>query len=81
VRFAFNVDFMDALSDPRAFLSAQDKRTNQMKAMGIEESDINTNVKTGGNAAGGGGGKKSEGVRFQEEPKGTYVIYRPHLDS
>jgi hypothetical protein len=64
---------MDALSDPRAFLSAQDKRAQQMKAMGIEESDINTNVKTGGNAAGGGGGggKKSEGVRFQDEPKGT----------
>lgn len=35
-------DLMDALSDPRAFLSAQEKRAAQMKAMGIEESDINT---------------------------------------
>uniref|UniRef100_A0A1B6DJU1 1-phosphatidylinositol 4,5-bisphosphate phosphodiesterase n=2 Tax=Clastoptera arizonana TaxID=38151 RepID=A0A1B6DJU1_9HEMI len=35
-------DFMAALSDPRAFLSAQEKRTEQMKAMGIEETDINT---------------------------------------
>lgn len=33
---------MDALSDPRAFLSAQEKRAAQMKAMGIEESDIQT---------------------------------------
>uniref|UniRef100_T1JJX1 Phosphoinositide phospholipase C n=1 Tax=Strigamia maritima TaxID=126957 RepID=T1JJX1_STRMM len=35
-------DLMDALSDPRAFLSAQEKRAAQMKAIGIEESDINT---------------------------------------
>lgn len=33
-------DLMDALSDPRAFLSAQEKRMAQMKAMGIEETDI-----------------------------------------
>lgn len=33
-------DLMDALSDPRAFLSAQEKRMVQMKAMGIEETDI-----------------------------------------
>ncbi|XP_014257344.1 1-phosphatidylinositol 4,5-bisphosphate phosphodiesterase isoform X1 [Cimex lectularius] len=36
--------FMAALSDPRAFLSGQEKRTQQMKAMGIEETDINTSV-------------------------------------
>ncbi|XP_034238363.1 1-phosphatidylinositol 4,5-bisphosphate phosphodiesterase isoform X2 [Thrips palmi] len=35
-------DFMAALSDPRAFLSAQEKRTAQMEAMGIEATDINT---------------------------------------
>ncbi|XP_013782040.2 1-phosphatidylinositol 4,5-bisphosphate phosphodiesterase-like [Limulus polyphemus] len=35
-------DLMDALSDPRAFLSAQEKRAAQMKAMGIEEADIQT---------------------------------------
>lgn len=33
---------MDALSDPRAFLSAQEKRIAQMKAMGIDESDVQT---------------------------------------
>ncbi|GFS91520.1 1-phosphatidylinositol 4,5-bisphosphate phosphodiesterase [Trichonephila clavipes] len=33
---------MDALSDPRAFLSAQEKRLAQMRAMGIEEADIQT---------------------------------------
>ncbi|XP_035703869.1 1-phosphatidylinositol 4,5-bisphosphate phosphodiesterase isoform X2 [Folsomia candida] len=62
-------DFMDALSDPRAFLSAQDKRAQQMQAMGIEESDINSmNIKPG-NTTVGPTTKKSEGVRFQEEPK------------
>ncbi|KAG8189299.1 hypothetical protein JTE90_019059 [Oedothorax gibbosus] len=35
-------DLMDALSDPRAFLSAQEKRVAQMKAMGIEEADVQT---------------------------------------
>lgn len=39
---AFLSDFMAALSDPRAFLSAQEKRTAQMEAMGIEATDINT---------------------------------------
>ena len=33
---------MDALSDPKAHLSAQEKRDKQMQAMGIEASDINT---------------------------------------
>ncbi|XP_076353966.1 1-phosphatidylinositol 4,5-bisphosphate phosphodiesterase-like [Tachypleus tridentatus] len=42
-------DLMNALSDPRAFLSAQEKRTAQMKAMGIEEADIQTkDLKLGG---------------------------------
>ncbi|KFM65272.1 1-phosphatidylinositol-4,5-bisphosphate phosphodiesterase, partial [Stegodyphus mimosarum] len=42
-------DLMDALSDPRAFLSAQEKRVAQMKAMGIEESDVQTqDLKLGG---------------------------------
>ncbi|XP_047740285.1 1-phosphatidylinositol 4,5-bisphosphate phosphodiesterase [Hyalella azteca] len=35
-------ELMDALSDPRAFMSAQEKREQQMKAMGIEAADINT---------------------------------------
>ena len=39
-KFVMIGDLMDALSDPRAFLSAQEKRMVQMKAMGIEETDI-----------------------------------------
>ncbi|CAB4062997.1 PLCB [Lepeophtheirus salmonis] len=35
---------MDALCDPRAFLSAQEKRAEQMKALGIEEGDISADV-------------------------------------
>ncbi|CAM6055366.1 unnamed protein product [Sphagnum tenellum] len=35
---------MDALCDPRAFLSAQDKRAEQLKALGIEETDISKDV-------------------------------------
>lgn len=60
---------MDALSDPRAFLSAQEKRAQQMKAMGIEESDIAT-VKPGAP----GGNKKADGVRFQEDAKGLFYL-------
>ena len=40
--FSLFSDLMDALSDPRAFLSAQEKRLAQMRAMGIEEADIQT---------------------------------------
>eukprot|EP00094_Tigriopus_californicus_P012882 TCALIF_12455-PA protein Name:"Similar to PLCB4 1-phosphatidylinositol 4,5-bisphosphate phosphodiesterase beta-4 (Homo sapiens)" AED:0.17 eAED:0.17 QI:0/0.75/0.82/0.94/1/1/17/384/960 len=35
-------EFMDALSDPRIFLSNQEKRVAQLKHYGIEESDIST---------------------------------------
>lgn len=51
-------DLMDALSDPRAFLSAQEKREQQMKAMGIEASDIDTKALKGGK---GGGAKPGAG--------------------
>lgn len=66
---------MDALSDPRAFLSAQEKREQQMKAMGIEASDIDTKALKGGKggakpaggagkpAAGAAGAKKEEEAR------------------
>ena len=64
-------DFMDALCDPRAFLSAQEKRAEQLKALGIEETDISGDVieSKGGDAAkkdekGGKGGKKEEKKRM-----------------
>ncbi|XP_017490705.1 PREDICTED: 1-phosphatidylinositol 4,5-bisphosphate phosphodiesterase-like, partial [Rhagoletis zephyria] len=44
-------DLMDALSDPRAFISAQEKRIDQMKAMGIEETDIKAQKEDGRRAA------------------------------
>jgi len=55
-------DFMDALSDPRAFLSAQEKRAEQLKALGIEENDIGKDVIEGQKkpAAGGKAGDKKE---------------------
>ena len=55
----FISELMDALSDPRAFMSAQEKREQQMKAMGIEAADINTKdikiVGKGSNKATGSG--------------------------
>ncbi|XP_069698316.1 1-phosphatidylinositol 4,5-bisphosphate phosphodiesterase-like isoform X2 [Periplaneta americana] len=70
-------DFMAALSDPRAFLSAQEKRAQQMKVMGIEETDINTqDLQLGGDGSGAGGaaGKKGskgapQGAKVEEEKK------------
>jgi hypothetical protein len=60
-------DFMDALSDPRAFASAQEKRAEQLKSLGIEESEIGTDViaskgkKPGAGGKAGAGGKPSNG--------------------
>jgi len=50
---------MEALSDPRAYLSNQEKRAAQLKAVGIDESDINTagiivSATSEGSAAGAG---------------------------
>lgn len=57
---------MDALSDPRAFLSAQEKRAAQMKAMGIEEADINTKDLKGP----GFGSNKTASNKKDDEKKG-----------
>ena len=58
---------MDALCDPRAFLSAQEKRGEQLKALGIEETDISGDViqskggdKNKSSADGKGDGKKED---------------------
>lgn len=64
-------DFMAALSDPRAFRSAQEKRTQQMKVMGIEETDIGTK-----DGAGDGGGKK-QGKAGEEEKKVEDIKFDP----
>ena len=70
---------MDALCDPRAFLSAQEKRAEQLKALGIEEADISDNVieskKPGGGAPGqpgapGAGGDKKEDGKKDEKKEG-----------
>ncbi|KAG7153698.1 1-phosphatidylinositol 45-bisphosphate phosphodiesterase-like, partial [Homarus americanus] len=62
-------DLMDALSDPRAFLSAQEKREEQMKAMGIEASDIDTKALKGGGGKAGGAkpaaGAKAGAVEYE----------------
>ncbi len=80
------IDFMAALSDPRAFLSAQEKRAQQMKAMGIEETDIKDVGNAagasgnGGVASGGTGGaataKKGSKSKKDEEKKGKYAWRR-----
>lgn len=66
---------MAALSDPRAFLSAQEKRAQQMKAMGIEETDIKDVPGGSSSAAAGAGGaapvKKGSKTKKEEEKKGT----------
>lgn len=59
---------MAALSDPRAFLSAQEKRAQQMKAMGIEEADIKE-VAGGGDSGAGGGARKAGSKTKKEEEK------------
>lgn len=43
--------FMDALSDPRAFMSANKERDNKLKDMGIEESETSKAALTGGKPA------------------------------
>lgn len=62
---------MAALSDPRAFLSAQEKRAQQMKAMGIEETDINTkDLQLGSESTSNKKGSKTAKSKPEEEKKG-----------
>ncbi len=35
---------MDALSDPRAYLSNQEKRAEQLKSIGVDENDISSDI-------------------------------------
>ncbi|BET01285.1 phospholipase C [Nesidiocoris tenuis] len=60
--------FMAALSDPRAFLSGQEKRAAQMKSMGIEETDANAKDGAGGDS----------GAKGSKEPeKKDEIIFDP----
>ena len=43
----FIPEFIDALTDPRAYVSAQEKRAEMLKAIGVDESDISTEVIVG----------------------------------
>ena len=45
---AIVVGLMDALSDPRAFMSANKQRDEKLKEMGIEESETSKAAATGG---------------------------------
>lgn len=63
---------MAALSDPRAFMSAQEKRAQQMKAMGIEETDINIKDIKEGDDSGTAGKKGSKSGEKKEEKKGEF---------
>merc|ERR1719376_417701 len=57
-------DFMDALSDPRAYLSAQEKRAEQIKAIGFDENDIVTTdvIMTSKKKTGAGAGSAAAGA-------------------
>lgn len=65
---------MAALSDPRAFMSAQEKRAQQMKAMGIEETDINTKDLKEGEVGGSVGKKGSKSGEKKEEKKSLFLF-------
>ena len=69
-------DFMDALSDPRAFASAQEKRAEQLKSLGIEESEIGTNVIESKKKP-GAGGKAGAGKKEDEKPKKEDIKFDP----
>ena len=60
---------MDALCDPRAFLSAQEKRAEQLKALGIEETDISGDVIESKGKSDGKGGKDDKGGDKKKEGK------------
>ncbi|XP_022689659.1 1-phosphatidylinositol 4,5-bisphosphate phosphodiesterase-like isoform X2 [Varroa jacobsoni] len=67
-------DLMDALSDPRAFLSAQEKRLVQMRAMGVEDADLvassgGDSSLTGPPSGGGSAGVKRDQDKQNDTPK------------
>lgn len=69
-------DLIDALSDPRAFLSNQEKRRlQQMKAMGVEDTDLTATILAGANSATAAGGLTMTGNQqaIMLDTAGLYV--------
>ncbi|KAL0266802.1 UNVERIFIED_CONTAM: hypothetical protein PYX00_009250 [Menopon gallinae] len=67
-------DFMAALSDPRAFMSAQEKREQQIKVMGVEDTDIHTKDLKEGDGSGAGGKKGSKSGEKKDEKKEDFRL-------
>ncbi|CAL4127978.1 unnamed protein product, partial [Meganyctiphanes norvegica] len=66
-------DMLDALSDPRAFMNAQEKRDQQMKAMGIDTSDTaGIQLKGGAAKKPGKPGEKGKDEKAEAEPFMTF---------
>lgn len=68
---------MAALSDPRAFLSAQEKRAKQLQDLGIDEMDIKDVLANAGaatSAGGAGAAKKGSKTKKEEEKKGKALL-------
>lgn len=62
-------DFVDALSDPLQFVSAAEKRAQQMKGMGIDENDISDVPVTSGSKKTDKKGDKKDKKKEDAAPK------------
>lgn len=67
---SFFIDFMDALSDPRGFLGAQQKQSEQINQIGIELSE-----KSGASGDISADSKKAE--KGKEEKKEEPLVFEP----
>ena len=71
----FVSDFIDALTDPRAYVTAQEKRAEMLRVCGVEESDIETDGIVGKRGA---TNKKSPGILGmpgkKPEEKGEFIL-------
>lgn len=65
-------DFMAALSDPRGFMGAQQKQSEQMSSMGIE---VTTATDSAGGKSGGPGDKGD--AKGREEKKEEPLVFEP----
>jgi phosphatidylinositol phospholipase C beta len=65
---------VDALSDPRAYLSAQEKRQEALHQMGVDDTDINVVEVTAPLSAGSGSGKRKGLISQQQQFDGNTSI-------